>query len=191
MVKKGFSAKNSIMYEDYYRREIRGGRDLQSSDIRNLHKDFTNDITSVMEAKVEIVLGKYNRLCYLKLYGPRLQEFPLWSLLIPLSIYIFYGEDLESISRIILFVHHTEHFFKNWKVGSSQKMDLKCNVAAKLARIYDNINPTYFEDRTKKYTIAVESGKRKRGSNFVGCGNFNPRGRNGDFGEWGYSIFVG
>jgi hypothetical protein len=28
------------MYEDYYRREIRGGRDLQSSDIRNLHKDL-------------------------------------------------------------------------------------------------------------------------------------------------------
>jgi hypothetical protein len=53
-------------------------------------------------------------------------------------------------------------------------MDLKCNVAAKLARIYDNINPTYFEDRTKKYTITIESGKRKQGSSFARGGNFIP-----------------
>ena len=70
-------------------------------DIRNLHKDFMNDIASVMAAEVEIVLGKYNRLCDLKLYGPRLQEFPLWSLLIPFLIF-FYGEDLSPYLETFL-----------------------------------------------------------------------------------------
>jgi hypothetical protein len=180
------------MYKHYYRREIQGGLDLQSSDIRNFHKDFTNNITSVMAAKVEIVFGKYNRLCYLKSHGPRLQEFPLWLLLIPLSIYIF----LRRRPRVHI---------SNYPICSSYRtflqelkgrllpedgleMQCRCKACTNLQQYQSHILRMPYQEIHHRYRVREEKARQQ----FCWVREFQPPyGRNGDFGEWGYLIFVG
>ncbi|KAL5315589.1 hypothetical protein ACEPPN_016457 [Leptodophora sp. 'Broadleaf-Isolate-01'] len=152
LIQKGFSNVNSFMFEDYYRRERRGGRDLNPPKLRALHKNFSLSLLQAMSAKVELVLGKENLQYYQKLYGTSLQQFPLWSSSSSVSIHLLYDES-NDISRIIVFVPHAEHFFHNWGSDAVRLMDAKCNVVAKLARVpEDQINAAYFEQRARQYS---------------------------------------
>jgi hypothetical protein len=69
----------------------------------------------------------------------------------PTTIYIEYlNETKSAINRLLLFVRHPEHFYYNWKLKYSLKIDQALTVAAQLVAL--DLTYTFFETRVRYYT---------------------------------------
>ena len=129
----GFTPQNSFLFDDFNRREHRHGLEKYSTQTSRLHLDLSNEYRQNINAKVEIVWGKKAKVKLINKLGDRLQALPLWG---PdfhdVTVHLEYidADDVCSkrrqganafkrVFRIIVFVHHPEYFYHDWRVSIS------------------------------------------------------------------------
>jgi len=160
LLESGFNSSNAFWIDTFSRREKRasGGNrgadwvaeDAYTPKVYDLHLSWSNLLRKSAVAKVEIVFGAANRKLLEKEIEHRHECLTLWTTP-PIKLHVEYQDrTIAKITRLIIFVHHPEHFFYNWKLKYSIEMDTALTVAAKLAGL--NLECTFFQDRIQYYT---------------------------------------
>lgn len=158
-MKKGFDNTNVFWMNTFWRRERRGYgekinfHEFYSSTTFTLHEGWCKELYANLSAKVVVMFGQENQRSITKAYKGRYENLQRWGGN-PVTLRVLYKDNtLTIIERIVLHVHHTEHFYYNWTVEAGTIMDFQLNTAAALAGVPVRY-PKFFEDRALHYSLA-------------------------------------
>ncbi|KAI9836550.1 MAG: hypothetical protein M1819_001182 [Sarea resinae] len=149
VLEKGFTSKDSFMFNTFQRREKRNGLKRYTEASKDAHYGWSNLLRREMHAKVEVVYGKANRERIEK--TSRLTPIELcgsWEG-VTIHLELAVANPLTPL-RIIVFVHHPEHFYHNWDTETARVQDLKLNAAARLAGVA--VDESFYEKRARWYS---------------------------------------
>jgi len=124
--------------------------DAYTPAVYDLYISWSKLLCQSAAAKVEIVFGAVNRKMLEREIEHRHKCITLWA--DPLTKLHIQYQDISKvrIARLILFVHHPEHFFYNWKLRFSIEIDTALTTATKFTSL--DLECSYFENRVRYYT---------------------------------------